>query len=163
MATRDALQLAHERELDLVEVAPTAVPPVCRLLDYGKFRYLQTKREREARKGRRSTELAEVRLGPTISQHDLAAKVEKIKELLGEGAKVRVAVRFRGREITHPELGVKILRNVAETLKELSKLERPPAMEGRFLFIQLSPHGQPEPVRAGQGAGQESDAEAQDA
>ncbi len=161
--TREALALAQERDLDLVEVASNSVPPVCRLLDYGKFKYLQTKKEREARKGTRSTELAEVRMRPSIGQHDLDSKVGKIKELLGDGYKVKVSVVFRGREITHPELGVKLLRNVTETVKEVSKLERAPAMEGRFLFIQLSPHGQPEPQKVARSASEELDAQAEDA
>lgn len=143
----EALKLAQERELDLVEVAPNSVPPVCRLLDYGKFRYLQTKREREARRTRKTTELAEVRFRPRIGAHDLDSKVGKIRELLDEGTKVRVSVMFRGREITHPELGVKILRNVAETLKDVSKLQRAPAMEGRYMVIHLSPSDYVEPEK----------------
>ena len=152
----EALHLARERELDLVEVAPNSVPPVCRLLDYGKFRYLQTKREKEARRTRKTTELAEVRFRPRIGAHDLDSKVEKIKELLDEGSKVRVSVMFRGREITHPELGVKILRKVAETLKDVSKLQRAPAMEGRYMVIHLSPSDYVEPEKIAE------DAEGQD-
>ena len=160
---QEALQLAQERELDLVEVAPNSVPPVCRLLDYGKFRYLQTKREREARRTRKTTEVAEVRFRPRIGAHDLESKVGKIRELLDEGAKIRVSVMFRGREITHPELGVKILRSVAETLKDVSKLERAPAMEGRFMVIHLSPNAQPEMEKVSQGADPQYDAEIEDA
>ena len=139
LSLQDALTLARERELDLVEVAPAADPPVCRLLDYGKFRYVQTKKEREARKTQKSLGLREVRFRPSIGQHDLDAKYRTIQKLLGTGAKVKVSVLFRGRSITHPELGVVLLRKVAEGLQEEAKLERAPAMEGRMLSIILSP------------------------
>ena len=127
--------------MDLVEVAPSADPPVCRLLDYGKFRYVQTKKERDARKMQKSTELREVRFRPAIGQHDLDSKTRIIQKLLGSGAKVKVSVVFRGRSITHPELGVGLLRRVAEGLQEEAKLERAPAMEGRMLSIILAPLG----------------------
>ena len=161
LSIRDALQLAQERDLDLVEVAPTSVPPVCRLLDYGKFRYLQTKKEKEARRGHKPSELGEVRMRPSIGQHDLDSKVNKIRELLGDGHKVRVSVMFRGREITHPELGVKLLKNVTETVKDVSKLERAPTMEGRFLFVQLASNIHVEPPKAVREAGEEDYAQAQ--
>ena len=136
---QDALALATERELDLVEVAPAADPPVCRLLDYGKFRFVQTKKEREARKTQKSTGLREVRFRPAIGQHDLDAKYRTIQKLLATGAKVKVTVVFRGRSITHPELGVNLLRRVAEGLEGEAKLERTPSMEGRMLSIILVP------------------------
>lgn len=161
LAIRDALQLAQERDLDLVEVAPNAVPPVCRLLDYGKFRYLQTKREKEARRGHKVAELAEVRMRPSIGQHDLDAKVHKIKELLGDGHKVKVSVMFRGREITHPELGVKLLKSVTETVKDVSKLERAPLMEGRFLSVQLTSNVLPEVQKVARAADEDDDAQAE--
>ncbi len=131
--------MAREREVDLVEVAPGSEPPVCRLLDYGKFRYVQTKKEREARKSRKSVEIREVRLRPGIGQHDLDAKSRVIHRLLATGAKVRVAVVFRGRAITHPELGMELLKKVAEGLERDAKLEKAPAMEGRALSITLVP------------------------
>lgn len=139
MPTRQAVQLAMERGLDLVEVAPQSVPPVCRLLDYGKFRYLQTKKEREARKSQRLALLREVRFRPHIGEHDLEAKRRLVVKLLGEGSKVKVSVMFRGREMAHPELGVALLRKVAEDLKENAKLEQPPATEGRMISIILAP------------------------
>lgn len=139
MSLQDALALAQERETDLVEVAPAADPPVCRLLDYGKFRYVQAKKEREARKTQKSTGLREVRFRPGIGQHDLDAKYRTVQKLLATGAKVKVSVLFRGRSITHPELGVGLLRRVAEGLQEEAKLERAPAMEGRMLSIILAP------------------------
>jgi len=131
--------VAQERELDLVEVAPASDPPVCRLLDYGRFRYVQTKKEREARKSQKATGVREVRFRPSIGQHDLDAKYRTIQKLLATGAKVKVSVVFRGRSITHPELGVSLLRKVAEGLEEEAKLERAPAMEGRTLSIILVP------------------------
>ena len=139
MQIQDALALAQERELDLVEVAPGADPPVCRLLDYGRFRYEQAKKEKEAKKSQKSIELREVRLRPNIGQHDLDAKERVVKKLLDTGAKVKLTVLFRGRSITHPELGVALLRKVAESLQEVSKLEKAPSMEGRMLSIILGP------------------------
>lgn len=139
MKIQDALALAQERELDLVEVAPGADPPVCRLLDYGRFRYEQAKKEKEAKKSQRSVELREVRLRPNIGQHDLDSKERVVRKLLDSGAKVKLTVLFRGRSITHPELGVALLRRVAESLQEVSKLEKAPSMEGRMLSIILGP------------------------
>ncbi len=156
MTVQDALALAQERGLDLVEVAPGADPPVCRLLDYGRFRYVQTKREREARKSQKSTALREVRFRPAIGQHDLDAKYRTIQKLLDTGAKVKVSVLFRGRSITHPELGVNLLRKVAEGLQEEAKLERAPTMEGRMMSIILTPTGKRD-VHAG--SDKEKDAE----
>lgn len=131
--------MAREHDLDLVEVAPTASPPVCRILDYGKLKYLQEKKEREARKGQKSAEVREVRFRTRIGDHDVESKVRKVRELLDDGARVKVAVFFRGREVTHPELGIGLLKRIAEELQEISKLERPPLNEGRSLSIVLAP------------------------
>ena len=131
--------MAHDQGVDLVEVSPNVSPPVCRLLDYGRFRYTQTKRDREARKSQKTNVVREVRFRPRIADHDRASKIRRIQELLGDGNKVKVSVMFRGREITHPELGVMLLRGVAEQLKEEAKLETPPLMEGRRLNIILAP------------------------
>ena len=131
--------MARDQGVDLVEVSPNASPPVCRLLDYGRFRYTQTKRDREARKGQKTNVVREVRFRPRIADHDRDSKIRRIQELLSDGAKVKVSVMFRGREITHPELGVMLLRGVAEQLKEEAKLETPPLMEGRRLNIILAP------------------------
>ena len=139
LSTREALALARERDLDLVEVAPTSVPPVCRLLDYGKFRYLQTTKEREMRKTHKTNLLREVRFRPRIGKHDIESKERLVHKLLGEGSKVKVSVMFRGREIEHPEIAIKLLRGVTETLKEESKLEQAPNLEGRFMSIVLAP------------------------
>jgi translation initiation factor IF-3 len=139
MSLADALSLARGKELDLVEVAPAADPPVCKLLDYGRFKYVQTKKEREAKKAQKSTGLREVRFRPAIGQHDLDAKVRIVRKLLNIGAKVKLSVVFRGRSIAHPEIGVTLLRKVAEGLQEIAKLEKPPGMEGRTLSIILAP------------------------
>jgi len=142
MPTRQALELAEERELDLVEVAPTAKPPVCRLMDYGRFRYQATRREREARKGQKTkatNDLREVRMKTRIGEHDRSSKTRQVKRLLGEGSKVKVSVMFRGREITHPEIGMAVLRLVAEDLVEDALMEKAPSFEGRFLTMILAP------------------------
>ena len=143
MEVRRALQLARDADLDLVEVAPNSDPPVCRLLDYGKFNYQATRREREARKARKtkaSNELREVRFKTRIGVHDRSAKTRSVKRLLEEGSKVKVSVMFRGREIAHPELGMGLLRKVAEDLVDDALLERPPQFEGRFLVMILTPN-----------------------
>jgi len=139
MLTRDALSLAQERDLDLVEVAPNSDPPVCRLLDYGKFRYLQSTKEREVRKTQKASALRQVRFRPRIGAHDIAAKERLVKRLLDGGAKVKVNVMFRGREMDHPELGMNLLRRVTEDLSEGAKIEQPPSMEGRMMSIVLVP------------------------
>jgi translation initiation factor IF-3 len=133
------LALARERDLDLVEVAPTSVPPVCRLLDYGKFKYLQSTKEREMRRVTKTISLREVRFRPRTGPHDLESKERVVDRLLEKGAKVKVSVVFRGREQEHPELGMNLLRQMAEGLKEKSKLEQAPRMEGRFMSIVLAP------------------------
>ena len=137
----EALRLARERGLDLVEVAPTAVPPVCRLLDYGRFKYEQTRKEREARRHQKVITLKEMRLRPKIDGHDLEFKTRLIQEFLEEGDKVKVTVIFRGREITHAELGRAILQKVAADLKHAAIVERAPLMEGKNLSLILSPIG----------------------
>ncbi len=137
---QDAMNLAQQKNLDLVEVSATADPPVCRILDYGKLRYLHSKKVKESKKSQKSTVMREVRFRPNIGTHDLEAKTRKVKNLLDDGTKVRVAVFFRGREMTHPELGMSLLKRVAEKLKDDGRLERPPTMEGRALAIILTPN-----------------------
>ena len=135
--------MAEERGLDLVEVAPTASPPVCRIMDYGRFRYEATRKEREARKVRKSTVtnvLREVRMKTRIGEHDRSAKTRVAKRLLEEGSKVKVSVMFRGRERDHPELGMGLLRMVAQDLADEALMERPPTFEGRFLSMVLTPN-----------------------
>lgn len=134
-----ALQVAREQGLDLVEVAPTSVPPVCRLLDYGRFRYEQTKKERKARKSQRSGLLKEIRVRPRVKDHDLETKIKVARKLLADGDKVRVFVVFRGREITHPELGLKVLQKVADDLKDVATLDGSPSLDGRIMNLVLTP------------------------
>lgn len=137
-----ALGIARERNLDLVEVAPGAVPPVCRILDYGKFRYEQTKKEREARKHQKVVLLKEVRLTPKIDEHDLAFKTRTIERFLQTGDKVKVTVRFKGREMAHPQLGKQVLEEVAAKLKAVGTAERTPLMEGRNMTMIMAPLAQ---------------------
>ena len=142
MPTPEALDLATERGLDLVEVAPAADPPVCRLLNYGKFRYEATRKEREARKANKSrskNQLREVRMKTRIGEHDRLAKTRLVKRLLTQGSKVKVSVMFRGREMQHPQIGMELLKNVAEDLEEDAMLDKAPGFEGRFLSMILSP------------------------
>ncbi len=134
-----AFEVAKKSNLDLVEVAPTAVPPVCRLLDYGKFKYQQTKKEREQRRSQKIALLREVRLRPKIGDHDFEAKVRTAKKLLAGGDKVKITIWFRGREITHPELGWKLLQRTVEVLKQESVIDRQPSMEGKRMNIILAP------------------------
>jgi translation initiation factor IF-3 len=139
LPTYEALRLAQERGVDLVEVAPNAVPPVCRLLDFGKFQYERQKKEREARRAQKVIEVKEIRLKPRTGEHDLDVKVRQTLTFLEEGAKVRVTVRFRGREITHPEIGREQLAEFAQKVGEAATIEQQPAMEGPNLFMMLSP------------------------
>ncbi|MDQ1300648.1 MAG: translation initiation factor [Chloroflexota bacterium] len=139
LPTYEAIRLAQEHGVDLVEVAPNAVPPVCRLLDFGKFQYERQKKEREARRAQKVIEVKEIRLRPRTGEHDLDTKVRQSLTFLEEGAKVRVAVRFRGREITHPEIAREQLAEFAEKVGEAAIIEQPPAMEGPNLFMMLSP------------------------
>ncbi|MEX2598449.1 MAG: translation initiation factor IF-3 [Dehalococcoidia bacterium] len=154
MSTRDALAMARERDLDLVEVAPNSVPPVCRLLDYGKFRYIQSTKEREMRKTSKTNAMREIRFRPRIGKHDIEAKERQVHKLLEEGSKVKVSVMFRGREMDHPEIAVNLLRQVHEALKDEAKLEQSPNMEGRFMSIILTPSKTP-PHSDAEGAGEE--------
>ncbi|HKW21056.1 MAG TPA: translation initiation factor IF-3, partial [Ktedonobacterales bacterium] len=120
MTSGQALSMARERGLDLVEVSPMATPPVCKLMDYGRFKYEQSKKENEARKHQKVSELKEIRLSPRTDDHDLSVKVRKIEEFLGEGDKVKVGVRFRGRELAHPELGRQLLEKIVAALKSIA-------------------------------------------
>jgi len=133
-----ALDIARERELDLVEVSPNAVPPVCRLMDYGRHKYEQAKKENEARKNQKTVTLKEIRLRPRTDDHDIEVKTRKIQEFLAAGDRVRVFVQFRGAEMRHPDLGRKLLDEVAEMLKGTATIERPPIMEGRMMSMIVS-------------------------
>lgn len=139
MTLAQAISLAQNAEVDLVEVAPNSEPPVCRLLDYGKLRYLTAKKDRESKKGQKSTELREVRFRPNIGSHDLESKTRKVRELILDGSKVKLTVRFRGREAAHQQLGLAVLKRVADDLRDEVRLEKPPALEGRALSMILLP------------------------
>ena len=125
--------------MDLVEVAPSDVPPVCRILDYGRLRYLSAKKERGSKKSHKSTALREVRFRPNIGSHDLSSKMRKVVQLLDTGAKVKVSVFFRGREVTHQQIGMALLKQVVDTVKEEAKLEKAPSFEGRSLSMIMVP------------------------
>jgi translation initiation factor IF-3 len=136
---REALQIAGDKNLDLVNVAPTAKPPVCRIMDYGKFRYEQSKKEKEARKNQKIVSIKEVRMTPNIEEHDFQTKLRNTVKFLNEGDKVKASVRFRGREITHTEIGARVLNRLAEETAEIATVERHPKLEGRSMIIILSP------------------------
>ncbi len=137
---QEALRLAFERGLDLVEVAPNAVPPVCRLLDFGKFQYEKQKKDREARKAQKIIEIKEIRLRPRTAENDLDTKVRQALSFLEEGAKVKVTVRFRGREITHPEIARDQLQEFAAKIGSAAVIEATPLLEGKNLFMMLGPN-----------------------
>ena len=138
MATEEAQRIADEAELDLVEIAPTADPPVARIMDYGKFKYEQAKRDRDARKGSRSAGLREVRMRVKIDTHDLDFKARTARKLLAEGDKVKVSVMFRAREITHPEVGRDLLGRFFARIEDVATIERAASMEGRMLSMVLT-------------------------
>jgi len=139
MALYQALDLAKKRGFDLVEVAPTAVPPVCRLMDYGKYKYEQAKKEREMRKSQKTSIVREIRLRPKIGDHDFEAKKTSVKKLLKDGDKVKITIMFRGREITHANLGWRLLEKMMEVLKGTVVIEKQPQMEGSRMFMILAP------------------------
>ena len=139
MSAQDALKLAEEQGLDLVKISPNAVPPVCKVMDYGKFRFEQTKREKEARKNQRVVEIKEVRMSPSIDVNDFNVKLRSAQKFLGEGNRVKVTVRFRGREMAHTEIGQDLLVKFAEDCGEIAVLDKAPKLEGRHMSILLSP------------------------
>jgi len=138
MSARDAQKLADERELDLVKIAPNAVPPVCRIMDYGKYRFEQAKREKEARKNQRVVEVKEVRLGLNIDVADFQTKVRHAVRFIEGGDKVKVSIRFRGREMGHPEIGLEIMQRFADAVKETAVVEKAAKMEGRHMLMFLA-------------------------
>ena len=147
MPTTEALELARSKDLNLVEVAPNAVPPVCRILDYGKFKYEEEKKERAARKHQHTSELKELRLRPRTDEHDLQVRARAARKFLEEGHKVRLVVRFRGRESSHPEVARAQINHIAERLSDIAIVERAPEMEGRGMYAILA-RGRPrEPAR----------------
>lgn len=136
---REALLMAQEMDLDLVNVAPTAKPPVCRIMDYGKYRYEIQKREKEARKNQKVVDIKEVRFSATIDEHDYQTKLRNVVKFLKDEDKVKCTVRFRGREITHAAIGQKVLERVAQETEELASVERKPKLEGRSMIMILAP------------------------
>lgn len=141
---REALARAEEAELDLVEVAPNAEPPVCKIMDFGKFQYQQAKKEREARKQQKQIEIKEIRLRPKTTEHHLSFKVRDARRWLEDGNKVRVRIRFRGREITYPEIARQALMEIAKDLQDIAVVEQEPGMEGRTMLMVLAPNKQSE-------------------
>lgn len=135
----EALQIAMDKSVDLVEIAPTAKPPVCKLMDYGKYKYEQAKKDKEARKKQRTTELKEVKLRPNIEDHDFETKARNAQRFLTDGDKVKVTIMFRGREITHPDLGKTLCLRLAEFCKAEASIEREPKLEGRNMIMILAP------------------------
>ncbi|PKM80816.1 MAG: translation initiation factor IF-3 [Firmicutes bacterium HGW-Firmicutes-14] len=136
---KEALRMAQEKELDLVEIAPQAKPPVCRIMDYGKFKYEQSKREKEARKKQKVINVKEVKIRPNIEDHDLSVKTKNAVKFLKEGDKVKVTLMFRGREMAHAELGKQLMKRVAEITQEVATIERHPKVEGRNMIMILAP------------------------
>lgn len=139
MSARDAQEKAREAGLDLVKIAPRATPPVCKIIDYGKYRFEQTKREKEAKKNQRVVEIKEIRLSLNIDTHDFDTKKNHATRFLGEGNKVKVSIRFRGREMGHPELGADIMKRFAEALADVANVEKPAKLEGRNMLMFLAP------------------------
>ena len=135
-----ALARAQEEGMDLVEVSPLAKPPVCKIMDYGKFKYLEKKKQSEAKKKQVVVQLKEVKFRPRTEEHDYEVKLKKIREFLGEANKARVTVMFRGRELSHRELGHKVLQRIIEDMKEMAVIEAVPRMEGRQMFMILAPN-----------------------
>ena len=139
VARNDALQMAANAGLDLVEIAPGADPPVCKILDFGKFKYEEQKRKNEARKKQKVIEVKEIKLRPGIDDHDYDVKMRSMKSFIDEGDKVKVTMRFRGRELAHQELGMDVLMRVKGDLDEIAKVEQYPRMEGRQMTMVMSP------------------------
>ncbi len=139
MGTRDALARARESGFDLVEVAPTSSPPVCKIMDYGRYKYEQSKRDREAHRKSRAGELKGMRMSPKIGEHDFQVKVRQVREFLVDGNKVRVAMWFRGREMAHPKVGETLLQRLAQAVADVAAVEFSPKMEGRNMIMILSP------------------------
>ena len=139
MPIRQALEMAEEQQLDLVKIAPQAKPPVCKIMDYGKYRFEQSKREREIRKNQKVIEVKEVRLSATIEDHDVDVRVKNAVKFLKDGNKVKVTIRFRGRQITHSEIGREVMQDFAERIKDYGTVDKGPMIEGRNMSMFVSP------------------------
>lgn len=136
---REALELAQQHNLDLVNVAPNAKPPVCRIMDFGKYKFEQSKKEKEARKNQKVISVKEVRFSPTIDEHDFQTKLRSAIKFLEKGDKVKASVRFRGRQIAHADLGKRVLERLAQEAEQVAIMEKPPRMEGRSMVVILAP------------------------
>ena len=139
MFTQEAIERAYEIGLDLVEVSPNADPPVCKFLDIGKYKYEAQKKANIARKTQRTQEIKEIKMRPNIDDHDYDTKMKKVHDFIGEGDKVKITLRFRGRELSHQQLGMNLLQRVAENVAEIAKVEAYPRMEGRQMLMVLAP------------------------
>ncbi len=139
MSARDALMRAYDAGLDLLEISPNAVPPVCKIMDYGKYKYEQQKKANEARKKQKTVEIKEVKVRPNIDDHDYDVKMRAMKSFIGEGDKVKVTLRFRGREMAHQDLGIKVLERIRQELGETIKVEQMPRLENRQMIMVLAP------------------------
>lgn len=139
LPTHEALRLAEERGLDLVEISPRAFPPVCRIMDYGKYKYEEAKKKQQARKRASTVETKEIKFRPKTEEHDMAFKVKHVRRFLEEGNKVRLAVVFRGREITHPQTGMAVLNRVVDMCNDIATVEATPNMEGRRMIMVIAP------------------------
>lgn len=139
MSTSEALELAADQGLDLVEISPTNRPPICKILDLGKYKYQSQKKAAEARKKQKTQDVKEIKMRPNIDTHDYDVKMRAIEKFLGEGDKVKVTLRFRGREMAHQELGMELLNRVREQIAEISKVEAEPKLEGRQMMMVVAP------------------------
>ncbi|MCD7945349.1 MAG: translation initiation factor IF-3 [Clostridiales bacterium] len=139
MSAKSALEIAARQEMDLVKISPKAVPPVCKVMDYGRYRFEQSKREKEMRKNQHIVEIKEVRMSPSIDSGDFNVKLRNAKKFLAEGDRVKVAVRFRGREMAHTEIGADLLKRFAAECSDVANLDKKPNMEGRHMIMFLSP------------------------
>ena len=139
MSAAEALKIAESRNLDLVKIAPMAKPPVCKIMDYGKFRFEKAKKEKEAKKNQKTIEIKEIRLSLNIDTHDFDTKINHAKKFIASGNKVKVSIRFRGREMAHPELGLVIMNRCAEACAECASVEKPAKLEGRQMLMFLAP------------------------
>ena len=142
MSSKEALKLAYEKELDLVMIAPQATPPVCKIMDYGKFRFEQNKKVKEAKKNQHVMDVKEIRMSPGIGENDFNTKLKNGQKFLADGDRVKVTVRFRGREMAHTNIGEKLLLDFAESCAEVANMEKNPKLEGRFMGMFLAPKKQ---------------------
>lgn len=138
MSAKEALKLAKEAELDLIKIAPTAKPPVCKIVDYGKYRYEQMRKEKEAKKKQKTIDIKEIRFSPNIDTNDLKTKMNQARKFLSKGDKVKVSIRFRGRELAHMEIGTEILNNFAAQMEDVAIVEKPAKVEGRSMVMFLA-------------------------